>query len=138
MFSPSHNSHRIFKRLAKALISLRVCAGWSEPLLVAHTTLLEISCHGSIIILRCFLGSYIHVLERCLINVGHMGKQFLGPNTLRRHNIGPRCEKTCRRWFANNKGADQPAHSHSLISVFVIRYLESTISKQATSEISIF
>ena len=23
------------------------CAGWSEPLLVAHTTLLEISCRGS-------------------------------------------------------------------------------------------
>ena len=41
------NSHRIFKQLAKALISLRVCAGWSEPLLVAHTTLLEISCLGS-------------------------------------------------------------------------------------------
>ena len=37
----------IFKRQAKALISLRVCAGWSEPLLVAHTTLLEISCRGS-------------------------------------------------------------------------------------------
>ena len=37
----------VFKRLAKALISLRVCAGWSESLLVAHTTLLEISCHGS-------------------------------------------------------------------------------------------
>ena len=34
-------------RLAKALIRLRVCAGWSEPLLVAHTTLLEISCRGS-------------------------------------------------------------------------------------------
>ena len=43
------NTHRIFKRLAKALIRLRVCAGWSEPLLVAHTTLLEISCRGSII-----------------------------------------------------------------------------------------
>ena len=30
-----------------ALIRLRVCAGWSEPLLVAHTTLLEIPCCGS-------------------------------------------------------------------------------------------
>ena len=39
----------MFKPLAKALIRLHVCAGWSEPLLVAHTTLLEISCHGSII-----------------------------------------------------------------------------------------
>ena len=39
----------IFKRIAKALIRLRVCAGWSEPLLVAHTTLLEILYRGSII-----------------------------------------------------------------------------------------
>ena len=31
------NSHRILKRPAKALISLRVCAGWSESLPVAHT-----------------------------------------------------------------------------------------------------
>ena len=41
------DSHRIFKQPEKALISLHVCAGWSEPLLVAHTKLLEISCHGS-------------------------------------------------------------------------------------------
>ena len=40
------NNHRILKRLAKALIRLRVRAGWSEALLVAHTTLLEISCTG--------------------------------------------------------------------------------------------
>ena len=26
---------------------MRVCAGWSEPLLVSHTTLLKISCRGS-------------------------------------------------------------------------------------------
>ena len=37
----SVSSHRIFKRLAMALISLPVGAGWSEPLLVANT-----SCHG--------------------------------------------------------------------------------------------
>ena len=49
MFSQQLNSHRILKRLAKALISLRVCSGWSEPLLVAHTTLLEISCQGSLV-----------------------------------------------------------------------------------------
>ena len=28
---------------------LHVCAGWSKPLLVAHTILLEISCRGSYI-----------------------------------------------------------------------------------------
>ena len=55
-------SHRIFKRLAKALIRLRVRAGWSEPLLVAHTTLLEISCHGSFCVLysSSILSHYSH------------------------------------------------------------------------------
>ena len=51
---------------------------------------------------------------------------------------GPRREKTCLRRFANNKGADQPAHPRSLISAFVIHCLESTISKLTTSEISTF
>ena len=40
--------------------------------------------------------------------------------------------------FANNIGADQPAHPRSLISAFVIRFLESTIFNLATREISIF
>ena len=30
--------------------------------------------------------------------------------------------------YVNNKGADQPAHPHSLINVFVIRCLDSMIS----------
>ena len=51
---------------------------------------------------------------------------------------GPRREKTCLRGFANNTGADQPAHPRSLISAVVIRDLVSTISKLATSEISVF
>ena len=33
---------------------------------------------------------------------------------------------------SNNTGADQPAHLHSLISVFVIHILESIICKLAT------
>ena len=41
--------------------------------------------------------------------------------------IGPRREKTCLREFANNKGADQPAHPRSLISGSVIRLLKSFI-----------
>ena len=40
--------------------------------------------------------------------------------------------------FANNKGAEQPAHPRSLISTFVICFSESIISKLATDEISIF
>ena len=37
-----------------------------------------------------------------------------------------------------NKDADKPAHPRSLISAFVIRLLESIISRLATSGISIF
>ena len=50
---------------------------------------------------------------------------------------GPRREKTCLRRFANNKGADQPAHQRSLISAFVFRLLESVIFRLATSGFSI-
>ena len=50
--------------------------------------------------------------------------------------IGPRREKTCLRGFANNKGADQPAHPRSLISAFVVRFLKNVICKLATGEIS--
>ena len=39
------NNHRIFKRLAKALIRLHVCAGWSEPLLVTHCWKSHVTAH---------------------------------------------------------------------------------------------
>ena len=51
---------------------------------------------------------------------------------------GPRREKTCLWGFANKKGADQPAHQHSLISTFAIHLLESIISRLSMSKISIF
>ena len=38
--------------------------------------------------------------------------------------------------YVNNKGADQPAHPHSLISVFVVRCLDSIISLDSIAEIS--
>ena len=38
--------------------------------------------------------------------------------------------------YANNKGADQPAHPHSLISTFVVRCLDNIISQVSISEIS--
>ena len=37
-------------------------------------------------------------------------------------SYGPQREKTCLLGFANNTGADQPAHPRSLISAFVIRF----------------
>ena len=36
----------------------------------------------------------------------------------------------------NNKGADQPAHPHSLISAFVVRCLDSVIFLGSISELS--
>ena len=52
--------------------------------------------------------------------------------------VGPWREQTCLQGFVNNKGADQPAHPRRQISAFVNRFLESIISKLATSEILSF
>ena len=48
----------------------------------------------------------------------------------------PGHEKMCLMSYANNKGTDQPAHPRSLISVFVVRCLDSIISLDSTAEIS--
>ena len=57
-----------FKRLAKALISLRTCAGWSKPLVLAHTTLLEISYFGPFIgaknALRLYIRTKLHLSDK--------------------------------------------------------------------------
>ena len=49
----------------------------------------------------------------------------------------PRRSILCQPWpNANNKGADQPAHSHNLISTFVVRCLDIMIATLAASKIS--
>ena len=50
----------------------------------------------------------------------------------------PGHEKMCLMSYANNKGTDQPAHPHRLISAFVVRSLDSIISLVSRSEISRF
>ena len=52
------------------------------------------------------------------------------------HIIEPGHEKTCRMSYANNKGADQPAHPRSLISAFVVCCLDSVISLVSVTKIS--
>ena len=42
----------------------------------------------------------------------------------------------CLMSYANNKGADQPAHSRSLISAFVVCCLDSIISLDSLAKIS--
>ena len=44
--------------------------------------------------------------------------------------------KMCLMPYANNKGADQPAHPRSLISTFVVRCLDSIMPLVSISEIS--
>ena len=47
----------------------------------------------------------------------------------------PGHEKTCLMSYANNKGADQPAHPRSLISAFVVRCLDSVMSLVSVTKI---
>ena len=43
----------------------------------------------------------------------------------------------CLMAYVNNKGADQPAHLHSLVSTFVVRYLDSMIGILAIASFKI-
>ena len=49
---------------------------------------------------------------------------------------GPGHAKMCLIPYANNKGADQPAHPRSLIRTFVVHCLDSIMSLVSISEIS--
>ena len=51
--------------------------------------------------------------------------------------IEPGHEKMCLMAYANNKGADQPAHARSLISAFVVRSLDSIISLDSTATVAV-
>ena len=51
---------------------------------------------------------------------------------------GPGHAKMYLMPYANNKGADHPAHSHSLTSNFVVRCLDSMICILAISKVSRF
>ena len=52
--------------------------------------------------------------------------------------IGPGHAETCLKPYANNKSADQPAYPRSLISTFIVRYLDSMICILAISKVSRF
>ena len=49
--------------------------------------------------------------------------------------FGPGHAKSCLLPYANNKGADQPAHRRSLISAFVVRCLDIIIPLVSISKI---
>ena len=45
--------------------------------------------------------------------------------------------RKCLMSYAKNKGADQPAHPHSLISAFVVPCLDSIISQAKISRLKL-
>ena len=61
---------------------------------------------------------------------------LLRKSNLLANTCEPGHEKMCLASYANNKGADQPAHPRSLISAFVVRCLDSIISLESIAEIS--
>ena len=54
--TPNANQSIVFKLLAKAQVRLRICTGWSKPLVLAHTTLLEIAAH--LLVQKCITAVY--------------------------------------------------------------------------------
>ena len=82
----------------------------------------------------------IHARLKLLINMIKIQYStltcFLGFYILREKEMS-RAMRKCVMSYANNKGADQPAHPHSLISAFVVRCLDCIISLDSIAEISI-
>ena len=110
---------------------------------------LKMSVFLSILVLwncsiHVFLANYYPRASRCFIYI-------YGMTLCQMHKVDPHglLDQIMHSWFiwatswqnlllsyANNKGADQPAHPRSLISTFVVHYLDSTITILAKSKIS--
>ena len=68
---------------------------------------------------------------------GHLWIWAVGSHSAAGTAYEPGHEKTCLMSNANNKSADQPAHLLSLISTFVVCYLDSIIPLVSISKTSI-
>ena len=130
------------KWLTTWLTRLPRCAGWSAFLLFANPeekVCLRSSCGWGHTIKAVSNKGYGHFMNRFLMVLDktdihkHRRQVFLhgGP-------FGSRGETICLHGFANNTGADQPAHPSRLIRTFVIHLSRSIISRLSMSEISIF
>ena len=96
---------------------------------------LSITCIPGVINGEISIFSYLIIRGSIIfsfLNYCFVKKQFL--LEVRENNKG---EKTCLQGLRNIKCADQPVHPCTLLSTFVIRFLESIISKFTSSEISI-
>ena len=127
--------------MIKGIIGTRTDVSWNKETCYRYSNVVFFLFISSLFIL--FLVNFL-LLPFCKnILFIHVKHKHIVIHELTNENqyhtqFGPRREKTCLRGFANNTGADQPAHPRSLISAFVIRFWESIICKLASGEISIF
>ena len=142
-----------FMRIAKTLIRLGGCPGWSESSLGAHS--LCWLCHvAAKFIKHRPIGKSNYVVAFIEPEVRSAVVQLKSKSKEAIMNVFKAKYAVCRIIFllylmgqvmrkqvmpyANNKGADQPAHPRNLISAFVVRSLDSIIPLVSRSEISRF
>ena len=103
----------------------------SPPQLFSTLMILKAACLHN----HCYIDRLITTFMKVLTK---MAREHLAPTTTDT-NSGNTWATSCENLFlpyANNKGADQPAHLRSLISTFVIRCLDSIIPVVSICKIS--
>ena len=93
-----------------------------------------ISWHGSNVLLTNFSDFQFLSYKTKLYNYGILPCLHLAHCW--QHIVGPDHAKMCLMPYANNNGADQPAHPRSLISTIIVRCLDSIMPLVSISEIS--
>ena len=120
MFGQSKN---IQATMAVALIRQRMCAGWSEPLLVAYTTLLEISLRNTCMPLILYRQSYFEFAD---ILGSFKSRQFLGVTAL--------ITKACRSADSNQFSSVEASCSESTLHhIFRFRTKDKEVKKSLYS-----
>ena len=107
-------------RAAKVQASLRIRAVSPEPSLLTHTSSVSRGTFRQKARSLAPLNGWA-----CAVKICHVG-MLEDTNSL----------DGALMTYANNKGADQPAHPRSLISTFVVRCLDSIMPLVSISEIS--
>ena len=107
VFSQNLNTRRTFKWLANALIRLRVCAGWSEPLLVATYHIV-----GN---LMDWL-NYAHSMQVCYRSV-HISTSSRNVVTVQGHPMfNSHGINRCKRYEPSNKSMKSKTYADSSIT----------------------
>ena len=138
----------IFHKVIKLIVRKTIIKKPNPKLVVAGLLNTKFSCyHSAAMPFRLFVTKVHSMASYYYLNQSHQAK-----TTKMLHKYpGIRAESSERKasglpsmiqyvhgqkLYANNKDADQPAHPRSLISVFVVRCLDSIIPLLANSKLS--